>query len=334
MFAGIGGWGQAIKALSPAGVPIFSVEVEPNVATALAVSTKRPLIDVERFLQDPSCENAVLIADVMDPRWWITTLVCPFSGLGWSTPCQPWSQAGKGQGLDHPSGRLLVQSIGMMFLFGIPTAAMENVPGLIAHPHWKLVRTLLDTLQAPCQVVKSDLAQLGYMARNRCFLLFGIGHTEQRFYDFHASALRTNIESVCYKVEDEIAIEQTKVPTHVREVLSKRSLLPDQLKLEALMTGVQDGNGVLELRIAKGGTLPTLVASYRRQSQLSPAHLSRKGILTWLLTCVNPTLRAVSGSWTCLKGPGLWASQRTSVCPRTLTRRCLVLVMLSPPHRP
>ena len=66
MFAGIGGWGQAIKALSPSGVPIFSVEVEPNVATALAVTTKRPLIDVDRFLQgkcsfDCRCHGSTLV---------------------------------------------------------------------------------------------------------------------------------------------------------------------------------------------------------------------------------------------------------------------------------
>ena len=162
-------------------------------------------------------------------------------------------------------------------------AAMENVPGLIVHPHWKLIKALLGSLPTPCKVVTSDLAQLGYMARNRCFLLFGVGPTERRFHDFHASALQTTVESVCYRVEDEVAMEQSKVPAHVREVLSKRSLLPDHLKLEALMTGVQDGKSVLELRIAKGRTLPTLVASYRRQSLLSPAHLARKGFLTWLL---------------------------------------------------
>ena len=172
MLAGIGGWGQAITALFPRDAFVFSVELDPTVATALSLTTRRPLFDVDFFVEDPGCEDAVLIADITDPRWWITTPVNPFTGLGWSTPCQPWSHAGKCQGLHQPFGRLLVHSVGIMFLFGIPQAAMENVPGLVEHLHWKQIRSLLDRLPAPCRVVKSDLAQLGYMPRLRCFLLF------------------------------------------------------------------------------------------------------------------------------------------------------------------
>ena len=282
MFAGIGGWGQAINALSPTKVPIFSVEIDPVVAAALSTSTQRPLVDVDCFVNDPTVEDAVLAGDVLDPRWWITTLVCPFTGLGWSTPCQPWSQAGRGQGLNHPFGRLLVHSLGIMYLFGISQAAMENVPGLTEHPHWKLVQALLHRLPTPCKVVKSDLAQLGYMARNRCFLLFGVGQVQEKFDELHAIS-NCRAKSVDFRVVDQVAIEQTQVPLQVRDLLSKRSLLPDPLRLDALMKGVRDGAGVLELRVVCRDTLPTLVASYRRQSRLSSTHLSRKGILTWLL---------------------------------------------------
>ena len=281
-FAGIGGWGQAISTLFPVGVPIFSVELDPTVATALSTTTKRSLFDIDEFLEDPWCENAVIVADVFDPRWWITTLVNPFTGLGWSTPCQPWSQAGKLQGLHHPVGRLLIHSIGILSLFGIPQGAMENVPGLVEHPHWKQIRHILDRMPTPCKVVKSDLAKLGYMSRLRCFLLFGIGNVDERFKDFHLRFSKAG-DWVRPHICDRLALDQTQVPAEARKLLSKRILLPDPLKLEALMSGFQDGNNILKLRILTGATFPTLVASYRKQTRLSPAHLARKGILTWLI---------------------------------------------------
>jgi hypothetical protein len=268
MFAGIGGWGQAIKALANQDHPIFSVELDPTVATALSLSTKRVVLSVEQLLDEPHCEDAVLVADVLDSRWWVTTLSAPFTDLGWSTPCQPWSQAGKGQGLNHPFGRLLVHSIGIMFLFGIPVAAMENVPGLVEHPHWKWIHSLLRELPTPCEVTQSDLANIGYMSRSRCFLLFGADRNEKCVKDFQSQSRPDWIQANC-RITDQIALEQTTIPEQVREKLSKRNLLPDQIRREALMRGVQDGRAVLELRIAPAGTLPTLVASYRKQAQLS-----------------------------------------------------------------
>eukprot|EP00435_Cladocopium_sp_Y103_P003982 s4592_g1.t1 len=138
-FAGIGGWGQVIRALLGQDHPIFSVEIDFEVAQALAITTDRRLLSVEQFLQDPHVENAVVVADIMDNRWWFTTLIAPFTGLGWSPPCHPWSKAGKRLGLDHPFGRLLVHSIGVMFLFGIPVGAMENVPGLVSSRTFLLI---------------------------------------------------------------------------------------------------------------------------------------------------------------------------------------------------
>jgi hypothetical protein len=79
MFAGIGGWGQAIKALANQDHPIFSVELDPTVATALSLSTKRVVLSVEQLLDEPHCEDAVLVADVLDSRWWVTTLSAPFT---------------------------------------------------------------------------------------------------------------------------------------------------------------------------------------------------------------------------------------------------------------
>ena len=159
-------------------------------------------------LMNPIVKTRFLVADVLDSRWWVTTLSAPFTDLGWSTPCQPWSQAGKGQGLNHPFGRLLVHSIGIMFLFGIPVAAMENVPGLVEHPHWKWIHSFLRELPAPCEVTQSDLANIGYMSRSRCFLLFGADRNEKCVKDFQSQSRPDWIQANC-RITDQIALEQT-----------------------------------------------------------------------------------------------------------------------------
>ena len=279
MFAGIGGWGQAIRALLGQDHPILSIEVDFEVAQALALTTDRTLLNIDQFIQEPHVEDAVVVADIMDNRWWHTTLTAPFTSLGWSPPCQPWSKAGKGLGLDHPFGRLLIHSIGIMFLFGISVGAMENVPGLVNHPHWKTVATLLKTLPTPSSVILNDLASLGCMSRLRCFLLFGSGHQVKS----QKSQVRTPWWQVLGPLTDAVGLSHTRISEKVRQALSSRSLLPDTWRHAAFMEGIVDGKGILSLRVHREETLPTLVASYRRQSDLSPDHLCRKGVMTWLL---------------------------------------------------
>eukprot|EP00435_Cladocopium_sp_Y103_P058162 s518_g20.t1 len=191
--------------------------------------------------------------------------------------------AGKGQGLDHPFGRLLIHSIGLMVIFGIPVGAMENVPGLVDHPHWKEVSALLKTLSIPSTVVVNDLAHFGFMSRSRCFLLFGAGHQVKS----HKQESRPNWWDVFGPLTDETAIVHTAVPLSVRKALSCKSLLPENLRHAALMGGFVEDESILSLRVHESGMLPTLVASYRRQTLLSPDHLCKKGILTWLLPARN-----------------------------------------------
>jgi hypothetical protein len=116
--------------------------------------------------------------------------------------------------------------MGIMFLFGIPVAATENVPGLVEHPHWKLVHSLLRELPTPCEVTQSDLAQIGYMSRSRCFLLFGAERNVKRAKDFQSQIRPDWIQANC-KITDKIALEQTTIHEQVRETLSKRNLLPN-----------------------------------------------------------------------------------------------------------
>lgn len=172
LFAGLGGWKQALQAIRPDD-SMLSVELDAERARLLAFNYRIPMVEVETFLQAPSFADQVVVADVCDTRWWPTSLVEPFTNIFYSAPCPPWSRGGKMPGFSSDEGLLLAHSFGMISLFGAHTAVGENVDGLPQHPRWSRVMRLLDALPLSTKSIVHDLAQVGFMTRKRCFLLSG-----------------------------------------------------------------------------------------------------------------------------------------------------------------
>ena len=57
-----------------------------------------------------------------------------------SPPCLPWSKAFlNASGLRRKDGTLTPVSIALLALMGCQVICLENVAGLLQHPHWKLV---------------------------------------------------------------------------------------------------------------------------------------------------------------------------------------------------
>ena len=94
LFSGIGGWHQARRAMGGSDVPILSLDIDPIPARSLAQSTNRSCFHLEQWLTDPALLDAVVIGDIRNPAWWISSLVSPFSEMMFSAPCVPWSVAG------------------------------------------------------------------------------------------------------------------------------------------------------------------------------------------------------------------------------------------------
>ena len=61
-----------------------------------------------------------------------------------SPPCQSWSLANAAAGLERNEGVACLEALGTMGLIGPKTIGIENVPGMISHPHWKHVVDLLE----------------------------------------------------------------------------------------------------------------------------------------------------------------------------------------------
>ena len=108
LFSGIGGWHQARKGMGGSDVPILSLDIDPIPARSLAQSTNRSCFHLEQWLTDPALLDAVVIGDIRNPAWWISSLVFPFSEMMFSAPCVPWSVAGKQRGLKDFDGQLFL----------------------------------------------------------------------------------------------------------------------------------------------------------------------------------------------------------------------------------
>eukprot|EP00438_Fugacium_kawagutii_P002085 Skav203258 [mRNA] locus=scaffold1000:193178:199121:+ [translate_table: standard] len=276
LFAGLGGWKQAIRSLRPDDL-VVSIEIDANRAKYISSNYGIP-VNSSDFVRFPPDEEAVVITDVRNSEWWAGTLDLPFTTIVYSAPCPPWSRGGTQAGFDSTEGLLLAHSIGLVHLFGVSTAAGENVDGLVDHPHWSRVSALLDSLDRPTQVKVHDLGTIGGMTRKRSFLLTG---APLQFKEWTSQQVNWNF--IGSRMTDFEAKGNLALPLDTSTPLFLTKFLPFDKRMQAHSLNVVNGPAVVQLRCHRGPVLPTLVASYRFQDKLDLAHLLKKGIFTWLV---------------------------------------------------
>ena len=277
LFSGIGGWHQALQAIQSQDVPTTSVEINPIPARAMARSTGRPCVTVSEWLTTPLLQDFILNGDFKDPTWWATTLIHPFSQVCFSAPCVPWSTAGCRRGLHDDDGLLLIHVAVLLVLFQVDFAVGENVPGLVSHPHWNQVKQVFESIGLHLDVRLHDLASFGIMRRNRSFMT--LTKTPVLWPDFQCIQ-ELDFTGILLERWDR---SRTQVPLASIPLLSTKRLLPSNLLQKAYERGLEDGPAILDLRVHQSGPLPTIVASYRNQTQLAAKHLEEKGLYTWLI---------------------------------------------------
>ena len=284
LFAGIGGWHQAQTALFKQPRCTFSVEIDPVPAEALAKSTSRPCLTITDWQCDPHLHDVVVVGDVRDPSWWLTTLSGPFTDILFSAPCIPWSQAGLRKGLDSSDGQLLIWVAALVVVFRVQWAVGENVKGLLTHPHWSEVLGVFQATGLECRVFENDLASFGVMRKERSFL--ALTNDKTRDWPKFPIAPTSPVAAGVYMNRTDPT--RTDIPQKALEILALRRFLPDYLLQTAYDRKTPDGHQVLGLRVHTGSVLPTLVASYRTQTESSKAHLEARGVFTWLLDTERP----------------------------------------------
>ena len=138
---GFGGWKTATRFLGEASERVTStvaVDHDLNAATAYAISHRANLIKSmpsrDAFVCTPPTDW-VLVASVMNRKWWPAVAKWQPHIITISAPCQPWSNAAKGDGLTREGGQTLLHCICMNRFFRAPVLLLEQVLGFAQHPH-------------------------------------------------------------------------------------------------------------------------------------------------------------------------------------------------------
>lgn len=144
-YAGIGGWSLGSKLCG--NDPVLMVERDACTAEACARNLQIPVLSLKEAFdlakQQSLPSRMVLVADVNS----VETMF--FAGLFniafWlqSPPCQPWSKAGKQNGLSGEDGLAFVRTILIAVLLDAEGCNIENVPGLPDHPHFQYIKEVL-----------------------------------------------------------------------------------------------------------------------------------------------------------------------------------------------
>eukprot|EP00438_Fugacium_kawagutii_P035322 Skav206912 [mRNA] locus=scaffold808:371929:376347:+ [translate_table: standard] len=147
LFAGgIAGWSSAIALIRDhhhQPVQVVAIEHDLTCAKGYSIGHHATLIDgfhapsVDRFVTH--AEDHVIHGDVWDKTWLPSITYWNPDVAAVSSPCQPWSSASTGPGLDSRDGLLLAESIGLMKLIRPRILLLEQVGGFASHSHKKLL---------------------------------------------------------------------------------------------------------------------------------------------------------------------------------------------------
>ena len=156
-FSGIGGWNVAARML---GYNVkMAVDSDPVAVQAYAKTWRVQPMTVEELWNKARSghlpDAAVVEADILDLRIWAVAGLMEVNLWTASPPCQPWSTSGRTKGLATEDGMVLASFLGNAAISGVEQVLMENVPGLLKHPHAVLIRNFARFVGMP--LITSDV---------------------------------------------------------------------------------------------------------------------------------------------------------------------------------
>eukprot|EP00438_Fugacium_kawagutii_P036471 Skav209698 [mRNA] locus=scaffold36:108316:113809:+ [translate_table: standard] len=147
MFAGgIAGWSSAAALLRDhhnQPTQVVAIEHDLTCAKCYAIGHDAVLIDgFHDIAFDHFTEHAqdhIIHGDVWSKAWLPAITFWAPDVAAVSSPCQPWSSASKGLGLESRDGLLLAESIGLMKIIRPRILLLEQVGGFATHGHKSLI---------------------------------------------------------------------------------------------------------------------------------------------------------------------------------------------------
>eukprot|EP00438_Fugacium_kawagutii_P004368 Skav214812 [mRNA] locus=scaffold1934:69605:74282:+ [translate_table: standard] len=298
-FAGLGGWSVG-SALCGKKVRLL-VEIDPAVALTCSRNHDMLCFDINTVLTLMQSGNLpdefVLIASMTDPN---TFAIASWLGVDtWccSPPCPPWSKAARQLGLSDDQGAVFAS---MLYLFGLAKVraiVLENVPGISDHPHFPVLRTIMDECKLRLVLNSVDRpTPLIPVIRNRWLALLVRADIETD-HSLVVRARNASIPATIPKVGKTCSMDSADclqkelqqwesdqcIPSpDALEMLSNPLLLP--LNQRVGQYKLLDSNQVLLLRTrTKSQMMPNVMAQHGSQHLLPEPFLAEKGLHAWLL---------------------------------------------------
>eukprot|EP00438_Fugacium_kawagutii_P027738 Skav224791 [mRNA] locus=scaffold764:110792:113496:- [translate_table: standard] len=134
-FSGLGGWSYPVE---KAGMDVsVMVDYDDETARCCAQRFKVPCYTAKAYVDEVLAGNvipkAVICADVEEKYVWMAVGLANVGLVVGSPPCQPWSGAGTGRGLQSNDGMTFATTLEWVGDMGIPLAVLENVKGFAKH---------------------------------------------------------------------------------------------------------------------------------------------------------------------------------------------------------
>ena len=287
---GFAGWSQAAYILHRAGLPLhlkWSLDVDSDCERMLQVQTPGlQCINQASELDHVSdtSPSALHVCANLNWDWWLRMFsIRPVHIVTLSPPCQPWSAAGTGSGLDAADGLLLLRAIDILGAFQTPVVALEQVSGFLHHAHFPQI--MQAWRQAGYQVqwqASLDLLDVLPSSRVRLIMVF-------RHCTCHGPPALAGIN---WTVAQRQNLAMAKVIFDLPAELIKPLLLTEEQKLVYFdpwylppsRTGSQHPQRVENFRVrTEAGVAGCFLAQYQFQHELPEGQLASKGLLGFLL---------------------------------------------------
>ena len=306
---GFAGWSQASYILHRQGVPLhtrWSIDVDEACWDMQQCScpAKCQVLSLDELdaISEGHAGPIHLCADVRW-GWWVRILGrFPVQVLCVSSPCQPWSRAGSGSGLESIDGQLLLRVADIAAAFAVPVVLVEQVENFPLHVHNPLV------LQAWEQCgytllwcAHANLRDVLPGQRNRFLMVFGLAEQVQK----------QRLDPGCWAQVRRQSLAIAHVPFALPSDMRASCLLSPEV-LEKYMdpwlvptprrAGLRPQTPV-QYRVKKPcDCAGVFVAQYQFQHELSPRMLETQGLLGCLFSAddglrffAGPEIAAVHG---------------------------------------
>lgn len=282
---GYAGWSRAIHLLRDHfGVQSKTIGIESDIhiAHSLAVSLQVPLIDGTRPLHPKALDqirgDCVIHADVTSSFWQQAVAFWRPDGISISGPCQPWSNASTGPGLNTIGGMASAEAVAICKFLRPKFICYETVAGFVTHDHYRYIMAQFHWAGFQLKWAKLiDCAEVLPTHRIRWLALFiRIGDPEIHALPFQLWTPSTeNSPSDYDAIMDEYDTDSSlSLSEELQNLASRKAFLPPGQRTRISV------DAVFESRCNDGSCkTQTFMASYGSQHRFSEKDLEARGLL-------------------------------------------------------